>query len=87
VVSFAWFAGVIVALLAVVALTVLWTPGRERRALLRKPPHDPREDARHQAEGPPESKDAGPSGGGLAADGPASPGRESAWSGATEFAR
>jgi hypothetical protein len=51
VVSFAWVAGVIVALLAVITLTDLWTGWRERRALLRKPPQDPREHARIQAEG------------------------------------
>jgi len=53
VVSYAWVAGPGAALLAVIALTELWTARRERRAMLRKPPHDPRGDARRQAEGPP----------------------------------
>lgn len=65
-ITFAWIAGVIVAMLAVIALSDFLGAGWRRRAMLRKPPQDPREQARIQAEGARAKDDIG---GGLGGGG------------------
>jgi hypothetical protein len=48
-VTLAWVAGGIVVLVGLIALSDLLGARRASKALLRKPPHDPREHARIQA--------------------------------------
>jgi hypothetical protein len=55
-VTFAWVAGGIVVVVGLIALSDLVSGRRASKALLRKPPQDPREHARIQAHG----SDVGP---------------------------
>ena len=64
--TFAWVAGVIVGLIAVIALTDFLGAGWRKRAVLRKPPQDPHKHARIQAEGSRRKDDIG---GGLGGGG------------------
>ena len=64
--TFAWLAVVIVGILAVIALSDFLGAGWRKRAALRKPPQDPREHARIQAEGSRRKDDLG---GGLGGGG------------------
>jgi heme exporter protein D len=60
---FVWVAGVVAILVVVIAVNDFGGARWTRRALLRKPPHDPREDARIRARGSEVPKDGGIVGG------------------------
>ena len=62
--TLAWVAGVIVVVVALIAVNDFVGARWARRALHRKPPHDLREDARIRARGSEVPKDIGTTGGG-----------------------
>lgn len=62
--TFAWVAGVVAVVIALVALNDFWGGRRMKQALLRKPPQDPRQDARIRARGSEMLQDIGAIGSG-----------------------